>query len=202
MVALHPGVTGRRHHRWNLQAQLRSLLLIAFAALALLWTASVSAENTVSLTILPAGPLSAAVLDGGLYPIVASNQEQRDTGTLSLVINDRRGTSEGWSVSIAASDFTYLGDSPFGQDIPSRGFRVVSIAIPLALAGQPVGEYGPHPMPIAGLSLDTPRTVVWAAPGGGSGDYEQLIGVELIIPAGSHPGLYLSNLTIAFASAP
>jgi hypothetical protein len=50
--------------------------------------------------------------------------------------------------------------------------------------------------------LDTPRTVIWAEPGGGSGDYEQLIAVELDIPAGSQPGLYMTTLTVAYTSAP
>jgi len=178
------------------------LALIAIATLSLLWIERGSADNTVTLLITSAGPLSAAVLDGSLVPVDSSPSDQRDTGTLRLVVRDQRGTSEGWAVSIVASDFDYLGTSPLGRDIPSSGFRIVTVEPPLVVFGQPRGENGPYTTAISNVSLDTPRTVMWAAPGGGSGDYEQRIGVELDIPAGSQPGIYLTTLTLAYTSAP
>jgi hypothetical protein len=169
---------------------------------AVLGLAPALADNTVRLTIVGDGPMTAMVVDATLPQIAYSNEPQQVSGLLSLVISDSRGTSVGWSVAVASTDFIYHGDSPSGRDIPNEGFRILAVAAPVVVAGQPVGAGGPHVGPLAGASLDTPRTVIWAEPGAGSGDYALRIGVVLDVPVRSQVGIYLATLTIAFTAAP
>jgi hypothetical protein len=186
----------------RLRFRLRVLALVGAAALSFLCLAPARAENTVTLTITAAGTLTAGIIGETVLPLEYSNEIQHESAVLRLVVSDPRGTSAGWSVSIASSDFVYQGDSAVGLDIPNTGFRILAVTAPVAIAGQPVGEGGPYFDPLSDASLDVPRTVIWAAPGAGSGDYEQRITIVIEVPAGSQVGTYVATLIVAFASAP
>jgi hypothetical protein len=188
------------------QVKIRQRLLIfalagSMAVNCLPWVPAL-ADNTVTLTIVGENTVQAYVVDGTLLPIDYANEFQQDTGELRLVTSDLRGTSQGWSVNIVSSDFVYHGESSSGDDIPNSGFRILVVTAPMVIAGQPRVEGGPNFDPLVGASLDIPRTVIWAAPGSGSGEYEQAIEVVLDIPLGSQAGTYIATLTVAFTSAP
>jgi len=177
-------------------------MLAVALAMTFLWSSPVLANNKVALTIVGSGSFEAGIVDASLLQIEYSEEPQVDTGALHLLISDPRGTSEGWSVSIASSDFIYLGDSLIGLDIPSSGFRIGAVSAPELIAGQPLFAAGPNFDALPGASLDTARTVVWAEIGSGSGEYEQFITVVLDIPSGSQAGTYLATLTVSLTSAP
>src|SRR5689334_8949740 len=82
----------------------RVLPLLASAVVSLSAMLPALADNTVTLTILPRGSLSAGIADATLLPIVTSDGPQRDSGVLRLIVDDSRGNSSGWSVSITSSD--------------------------------------------------------------------------------------------------
>lgn len=180
----------------------RMLALIGATAASCLLILPARADNTVTLTILPKSEFHASVVDATLSPIEYSDEPTQVTGALQLIVSDPRGTSEGWGVSIASTDFVYQGDSPAAQDIPNTGFRIDAVQAPTVIEGQPVGPAGPYPASLNGASLDSTRTVIWAEPGAGSGDYQQRIDVALDIPAGSEPGTYVATLTVAFVTGP
>lgn len=188
-------------HMKTRQRLLTLALTGAMAVNCLPWV-PVLADNKVTLTIVGESTVQAYVVDGALLPIDYTNEFQQDTGEIKLLTSDSRGTSQGWSVSIVSSDFVYDGESPSGGDIPNSGFRILAVKAPVVIAGQPRVEGGPNFDPLVGASLDIPRTVIWAEPGSGSGEYEQGIEVVLDIPLGSQAGTYIATITVAFASAP
>src|SRR3954469_19888477 len=112
MVRRDPTYRPRIH---PLRLRVHTLALVAVAVLSLVWPSTGSAENTVSLEITGATPLSVGIRDGVLSPVRYSHQGQRLLGMLHLLVSDGRGTSAGWSVSIIASDFFYVGTSPLGR---------------------------------------------------------------------------------------
>ena len=186
----------------RLKSRFQLLSLIGVTVACCLVATPARADNTVTLTILPGGELNAVVTDAALVPIVYTGGPSRHSGTLQLVVSDPRGTSAGWRVTVTSSDFVYQGDSPTAHDIPNTGFRIQSVQDPDVIAGQPIAIGGPHASSVTSASLDIPRTVIWAEPGAGSGDYSQRIGIVLDIPAGSEPGTYVATLTVAFNTGP
>ncbi len=185
----------RRRHGWT-------FALITAVAAALLSAALVQAENTVSLMIVGNGTLTASLIDGSLGPIQTATTIRQEVGGLSLVVRDPRGTGAGWSVTIESADVTPDGGPLTDRSIVNSRFHVLAAPSPIVLAGQGRVAGGPNGTPLTGASLDTPRQVLHAAPGSGSGDYAQEIRVGLDIPARSQAGAYRTVLTVALSSGP
>jgi hypothetical protein len=170
-----------------------------FALLALA-VAPARAQDTVVQEIT-GEDITASIASAVLPPVPYSNAEQVNTGTLTLTVNDARGTAAGWSVQILSSDFVYQGGSAAGDDIPASNFSVTDANAPTLIAGQPINATG-GPYAVDEGALNTAVTTIGANPGFGSGTYQQLLGVSLIIPAQSQTGLYQADLTVAVSAAP
>lgn len=160
------------------------------------------AQDTVTQEITGnAGDLSAVVADATMSPVAYNNEAQGSTGNLVLSVDDGRGTSEGWHVTISSSDFVYGGASTLGIAIPATGFVITTPGTPVLVLGQPVdGTGGPN----AGIggSLNAARETISAEVGFGSGTYTQQLPVTLAIPAFSQTGTYVADLTVLISSAP
>jgi hypothetical protein len=180
----------------------RALAIVIALTLSVLLSSAALADNTVTLSIVARGTLTAGVIDGTLFSVDYSDDAQTDFGKLHLIVSDPRGTSAGWNVSLSSTDFVYHGKSIVGRDIDNAGFRICAATAPRVIAGQPIVAAGPNFDPLVGASLDTPRTVIWSNPGSGSGDYEQYINVMLPIPAYNQIGRYEAILTVAITSGP
>ncbi|CAN5674234.1 hypothetical protein BH09CHL1_BH09CHL1_06540 [soil metagenome] len=160
------------------------------------------ADNTVYVSIEPSGTVTAEIYEGYLPSIDYSTRFQEDEGVLLLRVNDLRGSSAGWCVSIVSSDFVYEGTSKFGRAIGAGGFQIHSASSPELIAGQPIVPAGPNFNPLLGATLEIPRTVLWAAPGSGSGDYLQEIKVIWNVPGNAQSGTYSAVMTVTVSSAP
>jgi hypothetical protein len=160
------------------------------------------ADNTVTLTIGPGGVLSARVIDSTPLPVAGDANPRRDAGLLHLLVSDPRGTSVGWRVVIAVAVLDGRGDSACGDTVPGSDVRILAVTAPTVLAGQPRTTGGPNYDPLVGASLATPRTVIWAEPGAGSGDYGQTIAFVLDVPALRPAGTCQATLVVTLASAP
>lgn len=181
--------------------------------LALLWAVAalangpvhvlpVGAENTVTLTVASGGEVTATLIEATLGPRVDPAVSRWETGRLRLVVDDPRGTAAGWSISIVASDFRGSGPATEQGRIASSDFRLLVAWAPAVVDGQPRDAGGPNATPQFGASLDAPRITMQAAPGAGSGIYEQVIDVGLEIPAGLPGGAYEGVVAIAVTAGP
>lgn len=143
-----------------------------------------------------AGTLTAEVV-GGLpeVGVEASFADQAASGALTYRVA-AQGCG-GWSVSVAAGPFFYEGPAPVGAP-NALGLSLISAGAPTVVDGESGG--------VAAVAdtgdLGTERTVLTAAPGGGSGTYEQELGVSVSVPAGAPVGTYRTTITITASSAP
>jgi hypothetical protein len=161
------------------------------------------AADTVTQVITGNGALSASVANASMGSIAYSNAAGSTTGTLTLTVDDPRGTSAGWNVTIQSGDFIYGGAAnASAQDLPASGFAITTVNTPTVIAGQAVGVGGPLAVGAAAASLDVARTPIRANAGYGSGSYSQTLPVSLAIPALSQAGTYTATLTVSITSGP
>jgi len=188
----------------------RTILSFAGAiAISSAFIAPAFAADSVTQQITGGGALSAVVSDATMASVTYSNTAGSTIGALTLTVNDPRGTSLGWNVTIASSDFVYGGSSTLGIDIPKVGFVIGTPAEPVLTVGQAVDfdvdlqvNLLGGPNPGVGGSLNTPRETISAEDGFGSGIYTQNLPVTLVIPAYSQTGTYVATLTVLITSAP
>lgn len=181
----------------------QSITALALAVLvgALMATSSL-AQDVVTQQITSSGTLSAFVDNAALSPVTYSNKEGSSSGSLALTVDDPRGTSAGWNVTISSGDFVYNGTNPAALDIPVDGFTFTAANTPTVIEGQPINAGGPTAQTVTDLTLEVPREVISANAGSGSGTYGQVLQVALVIPAQSLVGTYVATLTVTVASGP
>lgn len=144
--------------------------------------------------------LTADLQDLSLPGVTYSHQERSVSGRVVLTATDTAPPSEsaGWQVTEQVSDLRYSGLHN-GIDIPARNLAVASVESPVAADGlsaavNPVGGPRIPTTPPVG-ALDTPRTVLEAQPGHGSGTYTQGIVLSLTLPPGTRTGTYTGTIT-------
>lgn len=157
----------------------------------------------VPLTV-DGGSLTASVSSVTMTPVGFSSADQTNTGTMTLTLVDQRGTLEGWSVTLSASDFAYTGVASGAIDIPAGAFSIQSAGNPIYVRGQAInGANGPA-VPSGGAvgPLDEPVVVLVANDGYGGGEYTQSYTVVLVIPGGSRAGTYTAVVDTITSAAP
>lgn len=194
-----PGARGRRlampkHPAWLVAALAALLLTLIGSPVAL-------AEGGMSqVTLSIAGGDLTYRLSSGAEPIsfdVSQTEGVVTSGAVTLLVDDARGTHEGWAITIESTAFTYSGAAA-GQNGIAAGRATVIPGPPALLAGPSLE--GVH----AGGSgtLESRRTVLRADAGAGSGRFQQELGIRLDVPAQSPAGTYSAMLTVSATSAP
>jgi hypothetical protein len=118
-------------------------------------------------------------------------------GAVTLVVDDARGTHEGWAISIESTAFVYTGAAAGQHDI-AAGRATVIPGAPALVAGPSVDGVRAG----GGGTLEGRRTVLQADPGAGTGRFRQELGIRLDIPARSPAGTYTALLTVSASAAP
>jgi hypothetical protein len=181
----------------------RACALMAILASSLWFGSGARADNQVTLRIAQGPPVQAYIIASEQSaPIAYSERSQRTAVTLLLFVRDPRGTSQGWSVNVATSDLRLWGTMPNDPVTPGERFIILATGEPIVLAGQPLAPGGPTHAPSTGASFASPRTVLWASPGAGSGEYLQLISAAATVPGRGQIELFIANFTVGIASAP
>jgi hypothetical protein len=167
---------------------------------------TLAAESSVTQQITSGGSLTASISNATMTSIGYSNvaRPAGSTGVLLLSVNDPRGSSTGWNVTVQSTDFVWQGSgNASALDIPVTGFVITSVGTPTIVAGQAVDPLGgPRAESGAVASLSQARKTISASAGFGSGAYSQSIPVALDIPALSQSGTYVATLTVLITSAP
>jgi hypothetical protein len=179
--------------------QSRTLVFMLAAIFAFaIFAAPVIASDTITLMVNGEGR-SASVTSASLQPVDYSHGDQVSEGSISLQIDDRSATNDGWNVTVMASDFT-AGD----HSISTENFAITEAGEPIRVEGAEIDPIGGPATPNAGAvgPLDTERKVLAAESGSGAGVYDQTLVVELLVPGQTPAGEYTSQLTVNITAGP
>lgn len=187
----------------------RWMRLIAALGLAGLLTLAVGVpimaqDGGFTVGIAAANELTAFIDNATLGSVPYSMSTQSSSGTLLLTVDDQRGTSAGWTVTVQVSDLVYSGTAT-GVNIPASSFAITNVGPPQWVSGGVIDEVGGGPrVPAANStgSLSTPRNPLEAANGYGGGKYTQNLAVMLTVPGGSLVGTYTGTMTVTTSAAP
>lgn len=177
--------------------------IITGTFMSLLVIATVGAESTQIVQSITGGGQPTIGIDSvSLAPASYSPDEQYSPGQLGYIVDAETGTSDGWSVNVQASDFTYSGTND-GTDIPAANLAITTANSPGHVSGDAVDvNAGPSVPEGATGSLDQPRTVLVADAGYGHGVYQQALDLVLTIPGDSKVGDYSGTITFTATTGP
>jgi hypothetical protein len=185
--------------RKRLVATAGAAALIASTAIAGAAQTVPSDSTNVDINVTSEGVLSVVVDEKEEFrDIEYSFNEQTVEGALSVTVTDERGTAEGWSFNLRASNFTGLASGP-GDSFPASGLGLEYDDVDVN-AGNPdttgISGYG-----IASVS-GTGQKIADASEGYGNGEYELSYPGELRIPGDTLVDTYTSTVTVEAVSAP
>jgi hypothetical protein len=186
--------------------KLQNRVLAAFSAVVLLLSTAIAGsaqtagQSTVAITADDAtNVLIVTITTANFESRPFSFQSQTTPGTLTLQVNDTRGTARGWAVSLAGTEFRSPTESFAVTNLsvtPGAPSSIVTGACPVVTsnANQPV-------VPISQMQTNTQR--IWTAlAGAGSGCFTLPATTSLVIPGGTLVGTYVSTITVSISSAP
>ena len=179
------------------------LAMVVVMVAGIMSAASAAADNTVTQQVTSSGTRSASIADATMAAAAYSNtQSEQTTGSMTLTATDASGSNLGWNVTVQAGSFVQVADP--SQVIPANNFSLTSAANPNRVSGQNVNNQGGPKVPATSPlgALDVQRKVIQADAGFGKGTYSQLLGVSLLVPAGTPLGTYQSTLTVTVAVGP
>lgn len=181
---------------------MRKLITMAFATI-FAFTSIAAAANqpnaSVEVGAKPGSGLTASIGAADFGRIDHSLDSQTIQGK-SLVVNisDTRGTGEGWSVTIAGTDFKRQDGKSFGIDNLSLQTPQVT-----TLKGQ---EYTKHAFQVNGVPMVQSNgqnsKIASAQSNTGIGEYKLTHPATLTVPGGTLIGSYKSTLTVSIVSGP
>ena len=194
--------SGARRQWWWISTKLTSLMR------GWLWPAAVVAA--IFVTIGLPGPVMAQTLTMTL-PAVADFQSIVLTGSATSTsaamddfsVGDSRETGEGWSVTVAATQFREWNGSQYVAG--GRALAPGSLSMPAPTVAA-VGTVSPPPIITPGpYAIDgSSIKIASAAAGTGQGTYAFTQGgpLTLTIPAAAYAATYRSEVTLSLASGP
>ena len=153
-------------------------------------------EATVDIEILGGGPLSVSIAEspsGGFSDVSYNFDDQDSTGTLVVTVVDERGIASGWSVFVAADDFSGTSGIVGIENLDLVPGVIDHQRGNIDLSGQ-------QTFPVAPMS--SANTLLWSASEDfGDGDYDLPLAGTLTIPGGTLVGTYTSTLTVTINGA-
>jgi len=186
------------------RTKLTTVAAAAAAAALLAPAAALAATDTTTVTIA-GGTLSYPTpLAAGDFPATTLNGlQQVKTASISpYKVNDSRGGSAGWNLTVAASQFTATG----GAVLPAGSLLMATPPVPTTT----VGNLGIVPVPaVVASPIDggTTQKIASAAAvalgGAGEWTFTPAAGaLTLTVPPAVAPGDYVSTITTTLATGP
>lgn len=189
----------------NLKTKAASLLAAGIMALSMGAGASAQVLNDpeeVPVDVVVGSPANAGiswtVSVVSPWPDVVSNldESQSTVGSFGVTVTDNRFNLRGWTFSVSADDFT--GANPENSTtIPVAGFSVDSGAVTALSANA-----GTMPTANDFVMSTTPKTLLSAPEGTGSGRYQVVVTGTIIIPANTPADTYSTTINIEMNAAP
>ena len=182
----------------------RTATSIAAAALLNLGVAAgtVAQDNQIT-QVIEGGGLTASLTTSD-FPVLNYSEDDRfNQASMTLRVDDERGTYEGWNVTLQASSFVYTGTVTGDHDIPAANLRILQPGYGnQSLTNLNGGNT--NSMDVLGMNhyLNNQTMVLRAQQNAGAGAYELRIPVELKVPGASPVGSYTSTITVNSSSGP
>lgn len=181
---------------------------VTVVAIVRLWRAVVMA--TILVLVASPDPAAAQTLSMTLpavsdfQPIVLSGSPTTTTATMSdFSVSDSRETAEGWSVTVAATQFREWNGS--GYVSGGRGLAAGSLSMP-APSVTAVDTQSPPPVVTPGPYLIDGSSIKIASAATDTGQGTHAFGqsgpLTLTIPASAYAATYRSEITLSLAAGP
>jgi hypothetical protein len=154
------------------------------------------AIDRVSVTIGNGGGTGAYLATAAFSRSPSPGSGSLAPGILELLVDDRRGSSAGWQVSLSSEGLFDVANSSVAT------LALTRVAAPSTLAGQPVTGNGPLARGGPGFPLAATQCVLTAGAGSGSGIYEQRIGVLAQTEDGATIESMTGEIVVTIGSAP
>jgi WxL domain surface cell wall-binding len=179
-------------------------LFATFILGAALWafpTAALGASATATGTLTG----STLSLSTSATPTFSANLDSGDstpTYTVSLTIQDTRGTGAGWNTTITSTQFTTGGATPSTLATNASTLTGVISACASGTCTNPTNAIS-YPVAVpAGATAPTAVKFFNAAANTGMGKFTNTPTIGVFVPQSSFAGTYTSTLTIAIVSGP
>jgi hypothetical protein len=180
-----------------LKAGLGAMLALSLALPAGAMADTSSTGDVIGSTLDLTAPGSADWAAG----VTLDGQDQTATFTIPTTLNDKRGTGDGWNMTITSTRFTKAGGKMLADDA-SAITTVSSACAAGATCTDPTNAVGyPLTVPADETSPDAVK-VFNAASDTGMGKFTVTPSVSVSVPANSYAGTYTSTLTLAATSGP
>ena len=188
-----------------------AVIACALVCLAGLPASAVAATDATNITI------SGATLDyttpfaAGDFPATTlTGVPQTKTANITpWVVTDNRGTSQGWNVTIAASEFTCSTSGTCGTtQFPASSLSLATVGVPTTnplnnLAIPPVYTAPAQPIDNGGAAQKIAGAAALPLNGTGAWTFTHAAGgLALTVPASTAPGTYTSTITTTLSSGP
>jgi hypothetical protein len=184
--------------------KIRIVSLISAAILALVGMTSAVAQDTGQTGQVPVDVEVGAAPGAGLRwtitinsefpPVPSSFEAQTTSGSMTLTVEDTRGTEAGWVLTVSATDF-------IGQN-SGRTFPAGNLVVSPGAVNVVAGDASPLPI-VNGLTMSgTAQTLISAAASSGAGRYSVILTGTVTVPGNTLVDTYVSTITVDLATAP
>jgi hypothetical protein len=183
----------QRYLKVGLGAMLALSLVVPASAMA----DTSSSGDVIGSTLDLTSPVSADWVAG----VTLNGLDQAATFTIPTTLNDKRGTGDGWNMTITSTRFTKSGGKSFAADA-SAITAVSSACANGATCTDPDNVVG-YPLTVpADVTSPDPVKFFNADADTGMGKFTVTPSVSVSVPANSYAGTYTSTLTLAATSGP
>ena len=182
----------------------RTVISVAAAGLLALSVATGAVAQGNQITqVIEGGELTASLTTSDFPVLNYSDQERSNNASMTLRVDDERGTYEGWNVTLQASNFVYSGNASGSNDIPAENLHILQQGYSnQSLRNLDGGNT--NSMDVLGMNnkLHQQTMVLRAQKNAGAGSYELTIPVQMKVRGGSPVGSYTSTITVTSSSGP
>jgi putative surface cell wall-binding protein len=189
-----------------MQVRMTAAVVAALGALGVAAGPAQAADDTTSIAISAGALTYVTPLAAANFPAVTLNglQQTARTSISPFVVNDARGGSAGWNLTVEASQFTHSNGS---DTLPAGSMSMALPPVPTTT----VGNLGTPPV-VTGTALQpldggSAQKVVSAPAtplsGAGQWTFTPLADtLTLLVPAAVEPGTYTSTITSTLSTGP
>ncbi len=130
--------------------------------------------------------------------ITLNGSDQSLTYALPIIVDDERGTGEGWKVSMYATVFSQPHNA---HSLPANASTVISTTVVCVKPGTCSAINAPHIGPLP-TNPATPLVLLNATEGKGMGHFKITPKIVTTVPATAFVGNYSSTITVIVAATP
>lgn len=183
----------------NIKSTVLRTMFAGALSLGIVSSAGAQTGDTGSATVTietNEGGLTALISDVNFGTFPYSVADRAVDGTITINVEDNRGTQVGWDLYLSGTDFSEAGT-------PTTTFPISALSLDAGTVTETstIGSVAPTSSAASPVT-NASAVVMTAAAGEGDGHWENERSATLTIPGGTLVGTYESTLTVSFTAAP